>query len=883
MGKAGSGGGTKKQMRRLALPLVRRLGLVLLGYLILCGAVLGAHRFGIDAMVGAREQLSRELRAAEALLRHGRTRDEGDWAAYLQALAGALPSDAARAKLWKTDADPVALYGVFSSTRPALWLPAVPHRVLDLVTNVERVDQLAESWRQALGATDRIEVAAVALHRELIARRPTPARVERFADDLQRAIRQCHDADRVLIADLDRESASLGRAAERGILGLTLLALVTVLGIVFRSGMRLRRALSDVEHGVAQVSQGDFSGHVRFDATEGLDTLSSALNEMTRRLTEVREKASDNSRELSRAVHEMENILETIPDVICIVDLLGRLDLWNRNLETVTGLSANALKKKPVADLFVEADRAQIDEGIREGIRQGRFEVEGALRRANGTIASFHWSGAALEDEQNRVRGLTLSGRDITERKGLEDQLARQAFEDALTGLPNRALFMDRLAHALSRRDRRDHQVAVLFLDLNRFKTINDSLGHSLGDQLLVQVSRRLETCVRPEDTIARLGGDEFGVLLEDVESVPVPVSVAERIAAQLEAPFVLEGREVFVSTSVGIALSPSRRCHPEEVLRDADLAMYHAKGKGSSYEIFDGSVSAPSLERLDLELDLRSAVARQEFRVFYQPLVSLETGRITEVEALVRWQHPRRGLLSPSEFVALSEETGLIVPIGLWVLGEACGQARRWQTEHRRAVPVTVSVNLSGRQFQQPDLVQQIARVLDEARLDPALLTIEITESVVMHDAPATLVKLRVLKELGIRIAIDDFGTGYSSLSYLKRFPVDTLKIDRSFVQGIGHDPEDIAIVRAVVTVAKSLNLDVTAEGIDASHQVALLQSLGCDRAQGYYFAKPMERDAICDLLGRSAWLGPMGNPGLLKEAGMASPGVGIAAITPA
>ncbi|HEX7214148.1 MAG TPA: EAL domain-containing protein, partial [Methylomirabilota bacterium] len=405
------------------------------------------------------------------------------------------------------------------------------------------------------------------------------------------------------------------------------------------------------------------------------------------------------------------------------------------------------------------------------------------------------------------------------------DQLARQAFRDSLTSMPNRALFMDRLSHALTRTERRGEQLAVLFLDLDRFKVVNDSLGHSVGDQLLVGVSQRLAGCLRPEDTIARLGGDEFAILLEDVKDDRGPTSVADRLTAELQQPFKVEGREVIITVSIGIAMSTAKRMTPEDILRDADLAMYHAKGKGKArYEVFDKSMNAPAQERMDLELDLRNAVTRGEFTLHYQPVVDLPSGRITEVEALVRWRHPQRGLLFPADFVGLSEETGLIVPLGRWVLHEACRQTRQWQLASP-GTPLAISVNISARQLQQPGLVEEIAAVLRDTRLDPSTLRLEITETVVMHDAPATLAKLEALKALGVQLAIDDFGTGYSSLGYLKRFPVDTLKIDRSFVKGIGGNVEDSAIVRAVITVAKSLNLSVTAEGIETAEQLEHLR----------------------------------------------------------
>ena len=431
------------------------------------------------------------------------------------------------------------------------------------------------------------------------------------------------------------------------------------------------------------------------------------------------------------------------------------------------------------------------------------------------------------------------------------EQLTRQAFRDALTGLPNRALFMDRLTHGLTRARRRHEHVAVLFLDLDRFKVINDTLGHTVGDQLLVEVSNRLGSSLRPGDTVARLGGDEFGLLLEDVADAETAELVALRIEAELARPLIFEGREVFVTSSIGIALSSERLGTPEEVLRDADLAMYHAKAKGKArHEIFDGTMSAPALDRMDLEMDLRSAITNRDFRLHYQPILRLETGRIVEVEALIRWQHEKRGLLQPDAFIGLTEETGLIVPIGQWVLTEACRQARAWQIEFPRMPALGMSVNLSAKQFQNPKLVEEITDALTMSGLDPACLKLEITESVVMQDVPATLAKLHELKDLGIRLAIDDFGTGYSSLGYLKRFPVDTLKIDRSFVKGLSHEGGDSAIVRAVVTVAKSLSMDVTAEGIETEQQRLELKALGCEFGQGFLFGRPLTPEHLKPLL---------------------------------
>ncbi len=459
-----------------------------------------------------------------------------------------------------------------------------------------------------------------------------------------------------------------------------------------------------------------------------------------------------------------------------------------------------------------------------------------------GTLmASFNRMIATIEQQSDEINQFP---------RRLE-QLTKQAFRDPLTNLPNRSLFMDRLSHGLTRAQRRHEHLAVLFLDLDRFKIVNDTLGHAVGDQLLVEVSRRLTSALRPGDTVARLGGDEFGILLEDVADAETAEAVAVRVEESLGKPYRFEGREVFVTASIGIALSSAKLGLPEEILRDADLAMYHAKAKGKArHEVFDGSMSAPALDRMDLEMDLRSAISRHEFRLHYQPILRLDTGKITEVEALIRWQHEKRGLLQPDEFIGLTEETGLIVPIGQWVLSEACKQARVWQVEYPTTPPLVMSVNLSAKQFQNPKLVEEITQALDESGLAPSCLKLEITESTVMQDASVTLTKLNELKELGVRLAIDDFGTGYSSLGYLKRFPVDTLKIDRSFVKGLSADGGDSAIVRAVVTVAKSLNMDVTAEGVETEGQLAELRALGCDRWQGFLFARPVSPERVAPLL---------------------------------
>ena len=429
-------------------------------------------------------------------------------------------------------------------------------------------------------------------------------------------------------------------------------------------------------------------------------------------------------------------------------------------------------------------------------------------------------------------------------------ELAAQAFYDPLTKLPNRALFLDRLERMLTRVKRRKGSVAVLFLDLDNFKLVNDSLGHDIGDQLLLAVARRLQGSVRAEDTVARFGGDEFAIAAGDIAQPSDATRIASRVADQLATAFTLDGQEVYVSSSVGIALNRSEHDRPESLLRDADTAMYKAKVNGKArFELFSQDMQNQTTERLRVETDLRRAVERKELQVHYQPVVDLHSRQIVEVEALLRWEHPRRGFISPAEFIPIAEESGLIGPIGRWVLLQACRQGRAWRDEFGPGAPAKVSVNLSARQFS-PGLVKEIQQVLQEADLSPHGLKLEITEGILMRSEASTFAILFELKELQIDLALDDFGVGYSSLAYLKRFPFSSLKIDRSFVQRIGRDPEDAAIVRAIVTIAKALRMNIVGEGVETVDQYEHLLALGCDRGQGYYFARPMTAHAVGELL---------------------------------
>lgn len=484
--------------------------------------------------------------------------------------------------------------------------------------------------------------------------------------------------------------------------------------------------------------------------------------------------------------------------------------------------------------------------------RVSQLELEYRLRHKDGTYRWMLSRALVVRDPQGRAARMAGSQADITARKKIKQQLAHEALHDALTQLPNRTLFMERLTSSVSRAKRRgDYPFAVLFFDLDRFKLINDSLGHAMGDQLLVAIARRLEKCVREGDTVARLGGDEFGILLDDSGGVADATTVAERIHAALQRPFDLNGTEVFTSASIGISLGSSECEQPDHLLRDADMAMYRAKSLGKArHEIFEPSMRDHAISLLGMESDLRWAVERRELQVHYQPIVSVETGRITGFEALVRWQHPIRGLLAPAEFIPLAEETGLIIPIGLWVLRTACRQMRSWHGQYPTDPPLTIAVNLSGRQCTQSDLVGQIKSILRETQLDPRCLKLEITEGAFVKNSEEATGVVAGIRELGAQFHLDDFGTGYSSLSYLSGFPVEALKIDRSFIARLAETGEDLEIIRTILALAGKLQLGVIAEGVESRDQLQTLKTLGCEHVQGYLLSAPVDRTGAEALL---------------------------------
>jgi diguanylate cyclase (GGDEF)-like protein/PAS domain S-box-containing protein len=564
-------------------------------------------------------------------------------------------------------------------------------------------------------------------------------------------------------------------------------------------------------------------------------------------------------KEVEKVIKESEerfrSLVQNTSDIITILEADGTVRYISPAVERVIGYKPEEQVETNAFGSVHPDDRERALDTFTEVLkRPGLYPpLEFRVPHKDGSWRHLeHIVNNLLDDPA--VRGVVVNSRDVTKRKTLEEQLRHQALHDPLSGLPNRTLFMDRLEHALARANRRGKKVAVLFMDLDNFKITNDSLGHEVGDQLLVAVAERLKVCLRPEDTAARIGGDEFTILVEDVDGVHQAVQVAERIAEILQPPFTLEEQEVFVTTSIGVALSSPAQEQPEDLLRHADLAMYRAKHRGKArYAVFESSLEANVVERLILETELRRALVRQQFRVYYQPIVALESGRTAGVEALVRWEHPKRGLLLPEEFLSIAEETGLIVRLGEGVLREACHQIRAWQERYPGTPPLTISVNLSTREFFHPKL---IAEVLDESEIDPASLQLEITEGAITSNGTySTDRTLRDLKRMGVQLAIDDFGLGYSSLSYLKRFPVDFLKIDRSFVKELGQEPngvstKDTEIVRAMIDLTHALGLKVIAEGVETSEQLAQLGNMKCELAQGNYFSEPLPSGALAVIL---------------------------------
>jgi len=566
-------------------------------------------------------------------------------------------------------------------------------------------------------------------------------------------------------------------------------------------------------------------------------------------------KRKHTEEELKSGLSLLKSTLESTTDGILVVDKQGAIIEYNHRFANMWRIPADVLESRnddhALAHVLEQLiDAQQFLDKVRELYADPLAESVDVLEFKDGRVFERHSIPQIIDGEPV---GRVWSFRDVTARTRAEKQLVHDAIHDALTGLPNRALFMDRLEQALRRSKRHlDHVFALLFVDLDRFKVVNDSLGHLVGDELLMRIAERIRGCIRPADTVARLGGDEFTVLLDDIVQPEDAIRAAERIQTVVSAPVALREKEIFTTVSIGIAISAPHYVRAEELLRDADIAMYRAKAMGrAGHALFHPGMHSTAVERLQLENDLRRAVDRDEIVMHYQPIVRLDDTRIIGFEALVRWNHPERGLMVPKEFLALAEETGLIIPIGRWTLRESCARMKQWQRTFGRE-DLSISVNLSGRQLTHPSFVADLESVLRETQLPPRTLALEITETVLMENSHAAMQTLARLREIGVQVHIDDFGTGYSSLSYLHRFPIDTLKIDRSFISHIETGDENLEIIRTIMNLADNLKISVVAEGVENEMQRTQLLALRCHAAQGHYFSMPAEETAVQTMLGR-------------------------------
>ena len=549
-------------------------------------------------------------------------------------------------------------------------------------------------------------------------------------------------------------------------------------------------------------------------------------------------------------LQRLASIVEFSEDAIISKNMDGVITSWNRGAEKLYGYTRGEVVGRDVSFLLPPERQGEI-QAIMERVLSGQpIEcLETQRLTKTGSVLDVSLSVSPLRDASGHIAGASAIFRDITQRKAAEKQVQFLAYYDALTGLPNRTLLQDRLTKALASARRRKDKVALLFLDLDEFKTINDSLGHSAGDLLLQEVAERLKRWAREQDTVARVGGDEFLIVLTSVKDMPDAAVAAGRLMDTLTAEFVVQGHSVGISCSLGISIFPEHGADGEALIKNADAAMYSAKESGrNNFRFFTKDMNAQVVERLALESGLRLALDRKELFLVYQPQMDIASGRITGLEALLRWQHPELGLVPPDKFIRIAENSGLIVPIGEWVLRTACSQARKWQDEGLLAVPV--AVNVSAVQFRQADFCELIGRVLSETGLASQYLELELTESLLLSNADTRFSVLQDLRAMGLKLAIDDFGTGYSSLSYLKHFPVSKLKIDRSFIRDVAVNPDDAAITTAIISMAKSLNLKVIAEGVEDEAQMTFLRAHQCDEIQGYYFSKPLAVDKVADKL---------------------------------
>ena len=578
-----------------------------------------------------------------------------------------------------------------------------------------------------------------------------------------------------------------------------------------------------------------------------------------RALQSSEESRAEDAEALFEEKERAQVTLNSIGDAVVSTNFWGRVTFLNVVAERMTGWSLAQAQGRAVDDVFRLVDvatRRPIASPTARAIIENRTVGVGAdcmLIRDGGAEMAVETSAAPIHDRQGGVIGAVMVAHDVTVARALSQKLARLALHDSLTDVPNRTLLSDRLDQAMMRAGRAGGTVAVLYIDLDRFKQINDSLGHAVGDELLRAVARRLQACVRSSDTVSRQGGDEFLILLAEVVQPQDAAVCAEKIIAALEAPHRIAGHELRISASIGIAIFPGDAADAEMLMRNADFAMYQAKYSGrNNYQFFKPDMNANAAERQSVELDLRQAIARQEFVLNYQPKVNLQNGAVVGVEALIRWHRPHRGIVPPARFIPIAEESGLILPIGRWALDSACRQARSWRDQGLSPVPI--AINVSAVELRGKDFLNNVRQILEQNRLEPQFLEIELTETFMMQDWKSTAEILRALKDLGVRIALDDFGTGYSSLSFMRRFPIDALKIDQSFVRDMTSDSDDASIVSAVIDMGRSLNMRVVAEGIQTRDQLEFLRERRCPEGQGFYFGPPVPAADLSELLNAGA-----------------------------
>lgn len=624
--------------------------------------------------------------------------------------------------------------------------------------------------------------------------------------------------------------------------------LTVVLGVgvlVLTISVFVTRTLTDpileISQIASRVAQGDFEGKAKPLSKDEIGSFTLTFNQMIEDLKKQRDQLVDKN--------YVDSIIGNMINSLIVINTEGWIERVNKATLDLLGFTEEELINRKVSRIFPDdlltmamALKSPTEKGFLNNIETTYFEKSGQ------SIPVF-FSGSAMKNHQGKIEGIICVAQDITERKKSVERLNYLASHDALTNLPNRTLFYDRLGQAISRVAWRNRLVAVLFLDLDRFKVINDTLGHAVGDLLLQEVSKRLGLLLRSGDTVARLGGDEFVIILDDVAKAEDVAKVCQKILESLSKPLLLKEHELFITVSIGISLFPNDGRDAETLLKNADTAMYKAKEQGrNNYQHFSPNMNVKALERLALETNLRHALERNEFLLHFQPFVSLATGEIVGMEALIRWRHPDLGMVSPAQFIPLAEETGLIVPISEWVLKTACRQNKTWQELGLR--PIRMAVNLSARQFYEKDFRKGVVATLRETGLEPHYLELELTEGTIMKSTDVTVTALDEFHQLGIAISIDDFGTGYSSLNYLKRFPVNKLKIDQSFVRDVVKDPDDAAITNAIVVLGHTLQLKTIAEGVETQEQLDFLRSIGCDEVQGYLFSKPLPAEEATKIL---------------------------------